>query len=89
MTCKYAVLSMLRVLDRIQRELRGGMRCSEIIAAVEEGMAGHKSPCAACEENLSAFRREFVPLNDTVLPGDAHESYMRLAHRHGIKPTGT
>lgn len=85
MTCKHAALAMLRVLDRIRRELRGGLRCSEIIAAVEEGLVGHL-PCSACTDNLSAFRREFVPLNDTVLPGDANECYTQIARRHGIKP---
>lgn len=78
---------MLRELNRIRRELRAGLRCSEIIAAVEEGLVGH-GLCAACAENLVAFRREFVPLNDTVLPGDAHECYTQIARRHGIKPTG-
>ena len=88
MTCKHAALAMLRVLDRIRRELRGGLRCSEIIAAVEEGLAGHL-PCGVCEENLNCFREEFVPLTDTVLPGDANESYIRTARQHGIKPAGS
>lgn len=78
---------MLRVLDRIRRELRGGLRCAEIIAAVEEGLVNH-GPCAACTENLIRFRQEFVPLIDTVLPGDAHEYYAKIARRHGIKPSG-
>ena len=86
--CKHAVHALLRVLDRIRQELRGGMLCSHILVAVEEGLLGH-FPCASCEENMIEFRREFVPLNDTVLPGDANESYIRTARRHGIKPTGS
>ena len=86
--CQHAVRACLHVLDRIRRELRGGMRCSEIIAAVEEGLEGHL-PCGVCEENLNAFRREFVPLSDTVLPGDANESYIQMIRRHGIKPAGS
>jgi hypothetical protein len=85
--CKHTVLAMLGVLDRIRRELRSGMRCSEIIAAVEEELTGHSS-CAACDTAMTTFRREFVPLTDTVLPGDAHDSYIRIARRHGIKPAG-
>jgi hypothetical protein len=88
MTCKHVVHAMLIVLDRIRRELRSGMRCSEIIAAVEEGLEGHL-PCRACAENLNCFREEFVPLTDTVLPGDANESYIRTARQHGIKPAGS
>ena len=87
MPCQQAVLGMLRVLDRIRRELRSGMRCSEIIVAVEEELTGH-GPCVACDTVMTAFRRVFVPLTDTVLPGDAHDSYMRIARRHGIKPAG-
>jgi hypothetical protein len=86
--CKHAVITMLGVLDRIRRELRCGMRCREIITAVEEGLLGH-TPCNTCDEVMAAFRREFVPLNDTVLPGDANECYTQIASRHGIKPTGS
>jgi hypothetical protein len=85
--CKEVVIAMLVVLDRIRREHRGGMRCREIITTVEEGILGHL-PCVACDGAMAAFRREFIPLNDTVLPGDAHDCYMRIVRRHGIKPTG-
>jgi hypothetical protein len=84
--CLHVVEVCLRVLDRIRRELRCGMKCSEIITSIEEGLTGHLH-CANCEEAVRAFRKEFIPLNDTVLPGDAHDCYNRISHRYGIKPT--
>ena len=84
--CKHVVHAMLGVLDRIRRELRRGMKCSEIITSIEEALREHIS-CVACTETMSDFRREFVPLTDTVLPGDAHEYHTSIARRHGIKPT--
>ena len=86
--CKHAVNAMLAILDRIRRELRSGMRCREIIEGVEESMSGHLA-CAACDREMAAFRREFVPPTDTVLPGDAHDCHVRIARRHGIKPASS
>ena len=84
--CKHVVHAMLRILDHIRRELRGGMKCSAIMMFIDEKLSEHL-PCSDCVVVMSAFRSEFVPLTDTVLPGDAHEYHTTIARRHGIKPT--
>lgn len=86
--CTHIVLSMLRVLDHIRRNTRSGMKCADIMRAVEADMTGHES-CEHCALVMAEFRRDFVPLKDTVLPGDADDCYKRIACRHGIKPAGS
>jgi hypothetical protein len=79
---------MLNVLNHIRRETRHGTKCSEIMRATEDAVMGH-FPCDDCSTVLAEFRCEFVPLADTVYPGDADDCYKRIARRHGIKPTGS
>ncbi len=88
MTCQSAVMAMLRVLNYIRRETREGAKCADIMRDVDAAMVGH-GPCDRCTDVLNGFRREFVPLVDTVYPGDADDCYKRIARRHGIKPTGS
>ncbi len=79
---------MLRVLNHIRCETREGTKCANIMRDVDAAMVGH-GPCDRCTNVLAEFRCEFVPLADTVYPGDADECYKRIARRHGIKPTGS
>jgi hypothetical protein len=80
--CTTVIDACLNILDRIRREIRGGLACSEILQQIQS--AG--CDCPSCASTMGRLRQYFVPLSSRVYPGDAQEHYKELA---GLKPAGS